>query len=138
MAKHKRLKHSINPPTLPRPVLPLHSRQLESTFTPSPSFTLTPEDAKAESYIDTLADDIFSKIGGKQLDAHMIQKLSGSLPSLLKALALNIGYQNQTRAQRDLMVFIHKQSEQKSSELTVPLSEQLRGPSEVIIIMAKI
>ncbi|KAI3329695.1 hypothetical protein F4824DRAFT_481398 [Ustulina deusta] len=52
MAKHKRLKHSINPPTLPRPVLPLHSRQLESTFTPSPSFTLTPEDAKAESYMN--------------------------------------------------------------------------------------
>ncbi|KAI0802782.1 hypothetical protein GGR55DRAFT_406534 [Xylaria sp. FL0064] len=41
----------------------------------------------------------------------MVQKISDSLPTLLKALALTIGSQNKTQAQRDLMVFIHKQRE---------------------------
>ncbi|KAI0425222.1 hypothetical protein F5Y09DRAFT_346918 [Xylaria sp. FL1042] len=68
-------------------------------------------DVRTESYVDTFADDLFTKTGGKQLSAEMIQKLSDSLPTLLKALALTIGYQNQTQAQRDLMVFIHKQRE---------------------------
>ncbi|KAI1420318.1 hypothetical protein F5Y12DRAFT_719702 [Xylaria sp. FL1777] len=68
-------------------------------------------DVRTESYIETFANDLFTKIGGKQLSARMIQKLSDSLPTLLKALALTIGYQNQTQVQRDLMVFIHKQRE---------------------------
>ncbi|KAI0414540.1 hypothetical protein F5X98DRAFT_244308 [Xylaria grammica] len=66
-------------------------------------------DMRTESYVDTFADDLFTKIGGKQLSVQMIERLSSSLPPLLKALALNIGYQNQTQAQRDMMVFIHKQ-----------------------------
>ncbi|KAF2969785.1 hypothetical protein GQX73_g3778 [Xylaria multiplex] len=66
-------------------------------------------DFRIESYIGTFADDLFAKIGGKLLSAQMIEKLSDSLPTLLKALALNIGYQNRTQSQRDMMVFIHKQ-----------------------------
>ncbi|KAJ3578823.1 hypothetical protein NPX13_g1746 [Xylaria arbuscula] len=68
-------------------------------------------DVRTESYIDMFADDLFRKIGGRQLNAQMVQKLSNSLPTLLKALALTIGYQSQTQVQRDLMVFIHKQRE---------------------------
>ncbi|KAI0539484.1 hypothetical protein GGR58DRAFT_234412 [Xylaria digitata] len=66
-------------------------------------------DFRIESYVGTFADDLFAKIGGKQLSTQMIEKLSDSLPTLLKALALNIGYQNRTQVQRDMMVFIHKQ-----------------------------
>ncbi|RWA03258.1 hypothetical protein EKO27_g11847, partial [Xylaria grammica] len=46
-------------------------------------------DMRTESYVDTFADDLFTKIGGKQLSVQMIERLSGSLPPLLKALALN-------------------------------------------------
>ncbi|KAI3319843.1 hypothetical protein HD806DRAFT_538810 [Xylariaceae sp. AK1471] len=70
-----------------------------------------PSDIRTESYIDTFANDLFTKIGGKQLSAQMVEKLSHSLPTLLKALALKIGYQNHTQIQRDMMVFIHKQRE---------------------------
>ncbi|KAI1271476.1 hypothetical protein F5Y07DRAFT_382883 [Xylaria sp. FL0933] len=68
-------------------------------------------DVRTESYVETFADELFTKIGGKQLSAEMVQKISDSLPTLLKTLALTIGSQNKTKAQRDLMVFIHKQRE---------------------------
>ncbi|KAI1347988.1 hypothetical protein F5Y01DRAFT_229273 [Xylaria sp. FL0043] len=68
-------------------------------------------DVRTESYVETFADELFTKIGGMQLSADMVQKISDSLPTLLKALALTIGSQNKTKAQRDLMVFIHKQRE---------------------------
>ncbi|KAJ2979283.1 hypothetical protein NUW58_g7239 [Xylaria curta] len=68
-------------------------------------------DLQTEIYIDTFVDDLVAKVGGTQLSAQVIEKISRSLPTLLKTLALQIGYRNQAQRQRDVMVFIHKKRE---------------------------
>ncbi|KAI0402500.1 hypothetical protein F4802DRAFT_575304 [Xylaria palmicola] len=66
---------------------------------------------RTESYVEALADDLFVKVRGEQISPQMLGKLSEALPTLLKTVALNIGYKNRTQIQRDVMIFIHKQRE---------------------------
>ncbi|KAI1390202.1 uncharacterized protein F4822DRAFT_428544 [Hypoxylon trugodes] len=66
-------------------------------------------EVKRGSYITTLADDLFNEIGAKEMDEETIEKLSSTLPTLLKALALNFGYRaSSSQMHHDVMVFVYK------------------------------
>ncbi|KAJ8133149.1 hypothetical protein O1611_g470 [Lasiodiplodia mahajangana] len=66
-------------------------------------------DTRTQSAAYIFADDLFTEIGADRLSAQIITKISHSLPTLLRALALNIGFQCQTKLQYDIMVFIETQ-----------------------------
>ncbi|KAI1409805.1 hypothetical protein F5Y13DRAFT_203200 [Hypoxylon sp. FL1857] len=65
-------------------------------------------DVTTRSYIVAFAEDLFDKIGAKNLDERMLRNLSSILPALLKALALNLGHEAPSQIHRDVMVFVHK------------------------------
>ena len=61
-----------------------------------------------ETYISALADDLFSKAGSEQHDDQIIRRISETLPGLLQAFALKVGYSAPTQKHRDVMFFVHK------------------------------
>ena len=61
-----------------------------------------------ESYISELANDLLSKARSEQPDSQMIQRISLSLPKLLRAFALKVGYNAPSQMHRDVMWFVHK------------------------------
>jgi hypothetical protein len=57
-------------------------------------------------YAAALAQDISNGLGVLGLDPQVIARLSATLPRLLRAFALSIGYQAPSQMHRDVMVFI--------------------------------
>ncbi|KAF5678711.1 nucleoside phosphorylase [Fusarium heterosporum] len=64
--------------------------------------------SKKQMYISELAHDLFIKVG--PIDVEQISKaeLSTTLPQLLQAFALKLGYQAPSQMHRDMMAFVHK------------------------------
>jgi len=57
-------------------------------------------------YAAALAEDMSNGLGVSVLDPQVVARLSATLPRLLRALALSIGYQAPSQTNRDVMVFI--------------------------------
>lgn len=65
-------------------------------------------DIKTESYVSALAENLYRMLNSTTLTSQGVDRMMESLPDLLKALALNIGYKAPSQEHRDIMVFIHK------------------------------
>jgi uncharacterized C2H2 Zn-finger protein len=65
-------------------------------------------DARMVDYISALAEDLSAKLQLKDIGIREMERLSSALPTLLKALALNFGFEAPTQMHRDVMFFIHR------------------------------
>ncbi|KAK6343489.1 hypothetical protein TWF730_011079 [Orbilia blumenaviensis] len=64
--------------------------------------------ATKEHYISELADTLFQGIHANRFNHQTLNNISESLPELLKAFAVRIGYKAPSQIHRDVMFFIHK------------------------------
>ena len=70
----------------------------------------TLDGSNREAYISEFVNDLFVKTFPiEQVEEKTRTAVLKRLPELLKAFALSLGYLGQTKAHRDVMVFIHKQ-----------------------------
>lgn len=66
--------------------------------------------SRKQLYIQELAKDLYNKISFQAVDLgqdHRVD-ISATLPRLLKAFALRIGYCATTQMHRDVMAFVHR------------------------------
>jgi hypothetical protein len=61
-----------------------------------------------QSYINEIADDLFSKICSENHYGQIMKRINSSLPRLLKSFASKIGASGSTLMHRDTMVFIRR------------------------------
>ncbi|VUC36652.1 unnamed protein product [Clonostachys rosea] len=82
------------------------------------SVTLTTPFPKVEAYISELAGYLSDKTRSLNVDQETLDRVSESLPELLKAFALKIGHQAPSQIHRDVMVFVHKYRRQIAASFT--------------------
>ncbi|XXG93933.1 hypothetical protein Hte_000183 [Hypoxylon texense] len=69
-------------------------------------------DVRTATYlVSILVQDLLNKVGAKCLDSQTVKRLSSILPTLLKAVALNLGHEASSQTLRDVMVFVHEHRE---------------------------
>ncbi|RKL41643.1 hypothetical protein BFJ72_g5535 [Fusarium proliferatum] len=89
---------------------------------------------KEQLYIQELAKDLYNKISFQAVDLgqdHRVD-ISATLPRLLKAFALKIGYCATTQMHRDVMAFVHRhRSEITEAFLDICLSQREMEPREI-------
>ncbi|KAF4951596.1 hypothetical protein FGADI_7371 [Fusarium gaditjirri] len=80
-------------------------------------------------YISELATDLYNRVSSVSTNTGQITQVnvSDSLPSLLKAFALKIGYCATTQMHRDVMSFVHRHR----SEITAAFLDMLHSQSEI-------
>ncbi|CVL13338.1 related to nucleoside phosphorylase [Fusarium proliferatum] len=90
--------------------------------------------SRKQLYIQELAKDLYNKISFQAVDLgqdHRID-ISATLPRLLKAFALKIGYCATTQIHRDVMAFVHRhRSGITAAFLDICLSQREMEPQEI-------
>ncbi|KAF5558854.1 pfs domain-containing protein [Fusarium phyllophilum] len=83
--------------------------------------------SKKQMYIQKLAKDLYDKVSFVAVDLSEDQRvdISATMPCLLKAFVLRIGYCATTQMHRDVMAFVHKnRSEITAAFLDISLSQR--------------
>ncbi|KAF5987863.1 nucleoside phosphorylase [Fusarium coicis] len=90
--------------------------------------------SRKQLYIQELAKDLYDKVSIRAVDLGKDHRLdiSATLPCLLKAFALKIGYCATTQMHRDVMAFVHRhRSDITAAFLDICLSQRDMEPREI-------